>query len=1229
MDSNLANIFKRYHYQCPISVLVSGDQATPLGDRLLKNVLPNYHGPSIYQSNDKKGQRQSSSVVVNPKRPRLDQNQVNGKHMDWLYRHRQYVQKTVVTAKQNRIANTKSYWRILSVMEHDSVSNNCKVISDNRVPVKIAFCLFRARKVMTLEKVLVMLMPVLVVEMTREELYATSIHYVDDLVRRQMVCVNESIMLMADGFDFFLTPEKCKWMTKLLTKDHDEKRTLPDLCRSIYYEIVHKLDHIVVDKGPKAQLCEIFSNSVDIVSAAILFKQYAFAMGQTFTDLDHIKFSVYRLQTYKDQIDTDWWHLCDGGMAPLNSRVSIPEATELMLRPELNGPLFYKKFWSFCQFTHWCINWRHIMFITKQLCLTENVQKVAWLHFKAKDVINDMLEITELNNFFDETVVPSWVSTECTCRLSDVYFCNKCKSSVEGLAAYFKKKMDHCANEYDYLSYFRDTLKAHATSDPLMVAQQKLNSYNPIIIDWAPNEFGGYLNKAPGANQPDKFLRALTRANATVLNKRHEYAKLVQKWACTDRNVRNVDRPTESTYSNLVQEMTHNSTVITPIIAKPIYNGFGLIITEKRHWTSTLEYQKQVCHFAKEFDMQIGDNEDLDIRLNFAKELSLKTKQTANELDILSYIYDDLIYQCTEKVGSTKLAHTITQEMAGSFHLKLDKKLPVHSIIVDVDLANSTKKTCITNREKMVIARAYWRAISRVLCINRMIEAKQRIDVDHYLCHSKDVKNMRLYTYWSESPNLPEGNEIHMMKKVAIATDGTVRLDNENCLGNNHSQNQYNISSNDNDSDVIDIDPYYEDIDPYYDDYQDCDEKEYEENPPDNTTFQISEGQQLSKKDILNQVVVAYLNSKPPTKSMRICIELPPNVSFVNLKAFKTYIPMILAFLKNTEVNDIACRVAKNGDINEMFDKRIYDNCQVRLPHSGKKDGSEPFKFIFVMPTLAHASDRNKLSKMCLHGCFDKTMGLVHADRYPSAISENELEEGMVIGGCNVNIAISWWTTGSSSNFTRGEISSRMDIAKHTAYMGKVQEHIIKECLKCTNGNVITLEDALNNVVKPAMLDAIKQGVGGEKKLLIRPNDFRDIKRRPVSETLNILRHCYLTPKQENDGCQAGNWLQLYVSRSKADARSAKSAGKFPSCVFYNHDGSGGCMVALFASLGIPGKTGVTFMLKYKCFKPRCAGHIANGTITTWNTLLSFQLVARSITDTNHDPSHTEPVPSW
>lgn len=1140
----------------------------------MKTVLPNFNSPNIFQINKRSRPKVRRTLeCYNKPRP---QHLVESETID-------------TGLKRYQAKPLRSYWRILSVMEHNTLFSTNMMEVDNSQLLKIVFCVFRANKVSSPNGNLLTLMPILVLRMTRSELFATNIHYVDELVRKRVVCVSESIMLMEKSLRFCFPPSMCKDLQKL-DKEVQEA----------YHDCVQKLHYIVEDGDPKQVLPEIYSSTVDLIEAAILLKQYAFARGTEYVDMDHIKFATYRFHYFKEIVDKNGWE-------PFNDFLSdsvVAHASVGMHALLFNSPEFYKKFWGFMSFSRWCIHWRQKLFTEKQLDLSDKIHKVSWLQYKVKDIISLMLKTLEMNGWFNERMTSQyWVnkmmSGKCICGSHGPVYCKSCAQLISELMADLKKRTAICIQNYDYVSYFRDVLKANATTEQLTIAQQKLKSYDPCLVDWVPNERGGSFSD--GSDQ----LTACTRSDAQIVNKKLEYKKLISIWALTQRNLKNVNMPLESMLSTTLMQNHHGSNV--PIISKPYpnkSNAFGVVVTKRKHWASTPAYHTMVHKFSCLFEEKLNGIEGMRERMKYAHKLNEETNN-AIELDVLSVIYGDLLTRCAKEIGAHQLQEALKQETGGSFHIKFDKRLSLFSVMADVDMANATTDTCVSSQEIMSIGRAYYKAIMTIVYVNRMlVQNKKDCDLDHYLQHSEDIKNSRLYVYWSQAVSLPKEYKKCQEREVIDGGNRTIFLNSENDGSGDIGSMLQEYNKNDKND---------EDRSVHFDN---------------------------NAKD---RAIIHVLNRRKFTRSLRICVELPPNVSFFNIEAFKSYQPMIMSLLKGTEVGNIACRVAKNGDIAEMFDERILLN-QCRLPMSAKADGTEPFQFIFVMPSMAHSTNATALHKMAVNGCFDKTMGLVHKDQYPLAI--DDMTSGMVIMGCTGGDCDTTWTM--STSLKKDSITRRMLTNDHMEHEAKIESKIIQECIEVRrrspecNGDplseITTLEEALNIVVKPALLDAISCSGSDNLPQLIPSSLERDhwpdddLKRRTPGETISLLSTCYITVIQKKrkllNDTQEQKYLHMYVSRTKAHSRSESSAGKFPSCLFYNHRSMGGFILRLLASMNARNGR-VSFMVKYFCFKPRCAGNKRRRTQIDndnniiqegkqMNTIFSFQLKLNDNADITH-----------
>lgn len=314
---------------------------------------------------------------------------------------------------------------------------------------------------------------------------------------------------------------------------------------------------------------------------------------------------------------------------------------------------------------------------------------------------------------------------------------------------------------------------------------------------------------------------------------------------------------------------------------------------------------------------------------------------------------------------------------------------------------------------------------------------------------------------------------------------------------------------------------------------------------------------------------IRALDKRLSTKSMRIVITLPPNYMFANVKAFASYKQVLTLLLQGTPANGIAYRLT-NGGLAEMFDFQIYNN-QCRMPHSPKMDGSEQFKHMFVIPSVVHATDPTAIYDMMIRGMFDKTMGLVHADPFPCDL---DLSRGLVIQSCilDQSFVSGGYPSNDNGDSHGGQLRSRVTIDEISSYIARLENRIVEKC-RVRNKNVGDFEEALNLVVKEILIATVSRLDKGTAEI-------RGV--YPSEKVVNqFLRGCYISKHPQQRG---KHHLVLAVSQSKIASARSHTVGKFPKCIFRDHNSPGNVLVQLHVNRQL------SFTLKYYCFKSACKG---------------------------------------
>ena len=139
----------------------------------------------------------------------------------------------------------------------------------------------------------------------------------------------------------------------------------------------------------------------------------------------------------------------------------------------------------------------------------------------------------------------------------------------------------------------------------------------------------------------------------------------------------------------------------------------------------------------------------------------------------------------------------------------------------------------------------------------------------------------------------------------------------------------------------------------------------------------------------METTIMDALNEMIPTKSLRIFVEFPPNVMFIDASTFNQYIQYLEMFMDQKLILGLTTRLCRNG---KLFDLQVNQG-MCRMPLSPKHNGEEKFLFLPLVTNPSQIGSTRFLQEDVILACLDKNKGFIHRDNYP----QNVNSPGMLI----------------------------------------------------------------------------------------------------------------------------------------------------------------------------------------------------------------------------------------
>lgn len=847
----------------------------------------------------------------------------------------------------------------------------------------------------------------------------------------------------------------------------------------LFLTCISGLPNTISPRGvPNSSMRGIFDEGCNLFDSALLIRQFYFAKHYETGDTDNITFMVLRLKHFLRQYVP----------VPLDlQRVCIEQSGEeyfsfCMGLHRLNNSTFYKDFKTFHLTLKWHINIRNMVDEYKQKELHTASERLAWLNFKVPDVMQTMLRAVVINPIIEQTVI----YRDGRCGRD----CVHCQSSVLNVFEKIRKLLTEHATKYDFLSYFKNTVGLSASSNPQRVAYSKLAMYDPRATNWY--NFSRYATFKL-KNEPNKERsKALTRSEIlTVLTKKNILAAQYDAWLQNHRGINDVPKPSEDeTMMSLIcgdKARRIDSSDVLPVVTKQVGEGiFKTFLSTKEYWLSTKDHHLKATSFEKKIRkilLKHGHQNKALSEADFVHEL---TGGNVSRMHYFNSYINQILNKC--KLQDPKINEVNLHEMGSScVHINFDPHLSVFGVLLDLDMKGVITESRLRRYEFYQILEDITTAFSRLIFLSRAISDNMRTisqhDMDAYLegengClfGEEDSCSVRTFAYMS----IVKPADFYAEKHDHIK--------------------------------ATDLSDFGKDLTV----------------PPD---VSLSDDQ-LKQIDCLNE----RLN----TQSARLMIEFPPNVMFKNTYALLSYKQTLFMFIKSSPSCQILCRVSKTRSIDSVIDMDVLSR-QCRMPWSSKYTGNEVLEYTPFLHNFNLACDESAVIQTLVRGMFDKTVGLTHADRWAGHYSLRQLGAGVVIGPCCEEYNDSFHEFGPSMKRrkhirTNTTFTSLLRSVESEKNVSELESVLVTRC-KQKDPTILSLDDALQFVVKPAMLDAISSDFADASKSDERIYSSVVIKQR-------FLSNCYLQKEP------------VLCSNIIIGVRPNKFSRYFSDCVFKKHSKS-------------------------------------------------------------------------
>lgn len=846
-------------------------------------------------------------------------------------------------------------------------------------------------------------------------------------------------------------------------------------------------------------------------------------------------------------------------------------------------------FWLFVCFVKWCTYWAWRLTVYKQDEFRKRISDMRWVGYGLNPLITKMLYA---GNVVKNDLIPFYQRFgelvqigrgEISKLISPDFEWAPVYQSGEDIYKAVTKEIGLRVNEvtesFNILSHFK-TMGIITDRTPGGILHAKSLRYDPLLVNLA-NEVYDKVEKNPSQ-------RAKAKTRAATDSKVSGFIDCMEEWENDYCGKVDEPKPIEDTYSALVRydkgkQVTNKATgqeymSYKPLIMKESAGASGgKVFTEcqmnRYVWTKTSVMQtleERLLHENKQTGIMLSDK-----MLTSAKEQGYAFANHSCGLirpeDVASLLYmearDIVLHTTNLSSGGLKTCSSddvwsvYARETGATFHLKFSKMLSLSNLMFDIDLDLSDGYNNIRYIETVRLASAFHRAVVTVLVLCRLLSRREEVKVNYsQLLELIDTDpyadQVFVYLYYS---NMYEGDSCEKFQETKRIVDafnsiegGTgmpglppkieTRLREEMAL-----QNSYKI----------DLDEFW------------------------------SDGKTRLTEPVKNKI--RSLNKKMLTKSLRVLVELPPNVFFENIEAFRCYLPLIEVLVNEDPcVANITSRLTKQ---NKLLDEHIYRN-QCRLPLSGKPNKgnnidspyAEVLRPLPVVAKMSQLKNVEIVKRLMIDPLHKKTAGLVHADCYPDNF---DLQNGMVIKP--------FFSQSDSSPFATLNLetlpeSSLLFDARYENLVrthSKIAEKLVRKCKELSGEeSLVRLEDCLNSVVKNRLLSYVEAnfhslGANCDKGVLL--SRLRDAYIKLVSVVSGI--YCSeFTP--EEPAVMKNLRGKLFSNKLTLMVVPSPKREYFDTCLLFKHRNRGANnYVNLFVSEHLE------LSLEIYCFKSDCVLH--------------------------------------
>ena len=822
--------------------------------------------------------------------------------------------------------------------------------------------------------------------------------------------------------------------------------------------------------------------------------------------------------------------------APLNER-SLEGGT--LKSWSLSSVYTYKPLVWFVEFVRWWYLWHGRVDMHQRRALAGVVADLAWMNIHLCTVVRKTVEgfaegctltAPHVHPGCPEVMISSRAET---CRHCDV----NSEQAVSGWLDRVRPLLNNCKLGH----FMRVVLRAGFSSEPLQVAQAKLKRYDPAVVHWDL--------ECDGPARP-----TFTRSTAPAVVD-HTLLKglAVKRWTAVHRNVADVPRPCFTKLSDCATFLSQhdlesrmdiqryqNAARHLPTLCRPLVTsgGFAQVCSDRRLWRSSTLYREFTRAVHKVYiSVEKSTAGGVSARVRYAKSVA-RAYAGVEACDVLSYLYQTDMRRALARVDTQVPASVRRDELGGSLHAKVDPVLSLFSVMFDVDMTYRTPADAPSLCDLYVISRALYTAVMKLVGALRIASDEGESDAGQHAGLAAIMQGSaqsELNAYLTSHRDV-RGTRLfaYMSDSQPVPCTGRRSLVEPACA---HRASRKPLS--------------------------------------------------LSREVCAEEDrLIRDLMGLQRTRSLRVVVQLPPNVCFESAEAFLSYEETLFGFLRADErLRPLIGRLGKGAKLEQLVDMAVFRG-QCRLPHSGKANGSETFDPLVVVPTLAHGSDAELMREACLRNHLDPTVGLMHKDTSPASYSQEALGKGMVIKqrgspGVSVSTFLHMCAEGGGDTPipTVDEIDMHTWESRHMSVRfrrcvdvilgrwGACHPHlhtvVPEDVFRCDQDHVLK---ALNMVVKPCLMEVLLAASQFPSASTL-PTDKRP---RPFSQ----VAQQYIQPgfihrlPDSSDLSFHGVSVDFPISPPAFGiGRGNPGRPTWRPCVYYEHSTQSDCMLRLRCSL--------------------------------------------------------------